>query len=261
LAVASLLAELALFGDHTRPVVRTPVPKLLVSALNLSLMLNKDSLTAGDLETLSDAFARADDDDLIWRTLDEMRAGYISWFLRRAAYARMSFGIPRIVGGFPGEGRVLLRPLSARHLVQRLAVYDELTAASRLPWNGRLDRVRAIAVERRWRDDAGFLVNHGWSEDPWGFTANPLTLGSVRVARVAIAVERYRLANHDELPPALDALVPRYLPAVPIDPYSGQPIHFVRLSDGYQIYGVSFDRNDDGGDVLKDLPVIRVRRR
>ena len=260
LALQSLRAELALFGDRSRPVVRTPTPKLLLSALNLSLVLNTHALTTGDLDALSQAFARADDDDLLWRTLDSMRAGYITTFLRRAAYARLPFGIPRFIDGVSGEGSLVLRPLSAQHLLRRLAIYDELTAASRLPWTERLDQMRAVALRRQWRDDAGFLVNHGWSQDPWGFTSEPLGLSSVRVARAAIAIERYRLANRGELPATLGGLVPAYLAAIPIDPYSGQPIHYARLADGYQVYSVSFDRKDDGGDLLKDQPVIRVRR-
>jgi hypothetical protein len=109
-----------------------------------------------------------------------------------------------------------------------------------------------------WR---GLLITRGWSNDPWGFIAQPLDLASVRVARTAIAIERYRRANQDALPPTFDALVPAYLPSVPIDPYSGQPIHYEHLANGYQVYSVSFDRKDDGGDLMTDLPVIRVTRR
>ena len=42
-----------------------------------------------------------------------------------------------------------------------------------------------------------------------------------RLARLAIAAALYRADHDDALPPALDALVPDYLDAVPIDPLSG----------------------------------------
>ena len=124
-----------------------------------------------------------------------------------------------------------------------------------------MDDARTAAIRRQWRDDGGFLVSHGWSSDPWGFTALPLNLASARVARAAIAVERYRLAHNGQLPETLDQTVPAFLPVVPTDPYSGRSIRFVRIDGGYKVYGVSFDRVDDGGDLLRDQPVIQVRRR
>lgn len=260
LAVRSLRAELVLFGIDIGFADLWSAPRLLLSTINLSLMLNSDALSAGDLEVLADAFARLDDDAVLWRSLDARRAGYISIFLSSAAYASVPYGVPKFVVGF-SEASAFLRPLSAHRLRARLDVYDELMGVSRLPWTERLDQLRAVALRRGWRDDGGFLATGGWSDHPWGFTAQPLSLASVRAARTAIAIERYRRANHNELPATLDALVPAYLPSVLIDPYSGQPIHYARLVDGYQVYSVSFDRKDDGGDLMKDLPVIRVIRR
>jgi hypothetical protein len=265
LAVRSLRAELVLFGigigsSNAWPANAWPTPRLLLSTINLSLMLNSNVLSAGDLEVLADAFARMDDDTVLWRSLDTRRADAISTFLRSAAYARVPYGFPKLALGF-SEASIFLRPLSAHRLRARLDVYDELTAASRLPWTERLDQLRAVALRRGWRDDSGLLVTRGWSDYPWDFTAKPLDLASVRVARTAIALERYRHANQDALPATVDALVPAYLPSIPIDPYSGQPMHYDRLVDGYHVYGVSFDRKDDGGDPMKDLPVIRVTRR
>ncbi|HVW06894.1 MAG TPA: hypothetical protein VHB78_17950 [Vicinamibacterales bacterium] len=260
LAIRSLRAELGLFSIDIGLTNAWPSRRLLLSTIELSLMLNDDGLSVGDLETLADAFARMDDDTELWRSLDTQRASYIATFLRNAAYERVPYGVPKFVVGF-SEASVFLRPLSAHRLQRRLDVYDELTDASRLPWPERLDQLRAVAIRRGWHDDGGLLVTRGWSNDPWGFIAQPLDLASVRVARTAIAIERYRRANQDALPATVDALVPAYLPSIPIDPYSGQPIHYDHLADGYQVYSVSFDRKDDGGDLMKDLPVIRVTRR
>lgn len=57
------------------------------------------------------------------------------------------------------------------------------------------------------------------------YCASQRAEASAAVSRVAIAVERYRSANG--VPPeTLDRLVPRFLKAVPLDPYDGQPIRY-----------------------------------
>jgi hypothetical protein len=66
---------------------------------------------------------------------------------------------------------------------------------------------------------------------------------------VAIALELYR-RDHGDYPDAsasLSVLTPRYLPEVPLDPASGQPLHWM-LRDGQPIvYGFGTDGDDDGG--------------
>lgn len=257
LAVESLESELALFADPKRPVHRPPLPRVLLSTLSLSLLLNRSTLDDEALARLARAFEQADDDRALEDDLDGMRGNYIDTFLERARYLR---GFSLFVGGIPGESGVTFRPRMASRVREHLDAYRDIIGASRLPWTSRLDQVRAVAMARQWRDDSGFLINNGWSSDPWGFTAVPLNLASARVARAAIAVERYRLTHRGQLPDTLEQAVPAYLPGVPIDPYSGRPIRFVKIDGGYQVYGVSFDRADDGGDLLKDQPVIRVRR-
>ncbi len=66
------------------------------------------------------------------------------------------------------------------------------------------------------------------------------------LARVALAVERYRLAT-GALPAALDALVPQYLNEVPLDPFDNQPIRYRRTEPGYLLYSVDADGQDNGG--------------
>lgn len=74
--------------------------------------------------------------------------------------------------------------------------------------------------------------------------------GGVQLQTV-IALRRYRLAA-GELPDTLDALVPKYLPAVPIDTFDGRPMRYTRTDDGAIVYSVGRDGVDDGGGE-KDL--------
>ncbi len=50
------------------------------------------------------------------------------------------------------------------------------------------------------------------------------------------------------------ALVPRYLAAVPIDPFDGKRLRWCRLHDGLVIYSVGPDGSDDGGKLQRKQP-------
>lgn len=64
--------------------------------------------------------------------------------------------------------------------------------------------------------------------------------------RVAMAMTDYRL-DHGALPARLEDLTPTYLPAVPIDPFSGQPIKLVNRDNEWRVYSVGQDATDNGG--------------
>jgi hypothetical protein len=72
---------------------------------------------------------------------------------------------------------------------------------------------------------------------------------SVDLARVAIALECYRLA-HGAYPESLDMLVPQFIAKLPHDIINGQPLHYRRTSDGQLVlYSVGWNETDDGGVV------------
>ena len=71
----------------------------------------------------------------------------------------------------------------------------------------------------------------------------------LQLGLAAVAVERYRL-KHGGLPESLDALVPEFLDAAPLDPFDGQPIRFKRLEKGYRLYSIGDNLKDDGGQGL-----------
>jgi hypothetical protein len=72
---------------------------------------------------------------------------------------------------------------------------------------------------------------------------------SVDLARVAIALERYRLA-HGEFPESLDVLAPQFIAKLPHDVINGQPLHYRREANGqFVLYSVGWNETDDGGVV------------
>ncbi len=73
-------------------------------------------------------------------------------------------------------------------------------------------------------------------------------LARTRMARVACALTRYRHARGG-LPATLAELVPDFLPQVPLDPCTAQPLIYRRTAPGsYLLYSVGLDQTDDGGD-------------
>lgn len=74
----------------------------------------------------------------------------------------------------------------------------------------------------------------------------------VDLARTAIALERYRLANGD-YPNSLDALAPQFMEKIPHDVIDGKPLNY-RLTDEGQfvLYSISWNGRDDGGVVGYD---------
>jgi hypothetical protein len=94
---------------------------------------------------------------------------------------------------------------------------------------------------------------------------------SMDMARVAIALECYRLA-HGEYPESLDALSPQFMEKIPHDIINGQPLHY-RRTDGppsqsfgaasgkFLLYSVGWNETDDGGVVgLSDTGRIDVEK-
>ncbi|MBI4475050.1 MAG: hypothetical protein HY646_20450 [Acidobacteria bacterium] len=116
-----------------------------------------------------------------------------------------------------------------QHFPTRLAMAEGLSR--------KLEKLRSTWYDPGWLLAGG--VAGSFENDASG-------LAHLRVALVATAVERYRLAN-GKLPQRLAELVPTCLPTVPADPFDGQPLRYRLLAKGYVVYSVNEDGNDDGG--------------
>jgi tetratricopeptide (TPR) repeat protein len=72
---------------------------------------------------------------------------------------------------------------------------------------------------------------------------------SIDLARVGVALERYRLAN-ENYPDSINALAPQFMEKIPHDIINGQPLHYRRTDDGqFVLYSVGWNEKDDGGVV------------
>jgi len=72
-----------------------------------------------------------------------------------------------------------------------------------------------------------------------------------RVTEVALALRLYR-KEHGRYPEDLRALVPKFLPSVPSDPYDGKPLRYRKLAKGFKVWSVGRNRKDDGGVKVRD---------
>jgi len=80
-------------------------------------------------------------------------------------------------------------------------------------------------------------------------------IAQLQTARVALAIERYRLAA-EKLPDTLADLVPDYLDSVPKDPFDGNELRYKRLEVGFVVYSIGEDLSDDSG---KEKPPRRTK--
>ena len=73
---------------------------------------------------------------------------------------------------------------------------------------------------------------------------------STDMARIAIALERYRLV-HGGYPEKLDVLSPQFLVEIPHDVIGGQPFHYRHETNGqFILYSIGWNERDDGGAIV-----------
>lgn len=85
-----------------------------------------------------------------------------------------------------------------------------------------------------------------------------------RLVDVALGLAAYRQETR-QYPVQLEQLVPKYLAKIPEDLFTGKPIRYHRKAQGYLLYSVGPNQQDDGGqrenqeqdDVGFQVPVSR----
>jgi hypothetical protein len=150
-----------------------------------------------------------------------------------------------------GPSLLQLRAAQAVGLVDRLLVryidyVDRCLTAMRLPPAERLKVAGELEREHRETVLEHPKLTH-FMPTLARFMRNDLAhMTKIQVAAVALAVERYRLANN-RLPEQLADLVPTFLAEIPADPYDGQPLRYRKRSPGFVVYSIGTDGLDDAG--------------
>jgi hypothetical protein len=101
----------------------------------------------------------------------------------------------------------------------------------------REQEARRKALPSRWKRPTAdvFLLMEMMHKRDSAAEAGPWDRGRLTCGLAALAVERFRRAKQ-RWPENLAELVPAYLPAVPLDPYTEQPLSFRALADGVILY-------------------------
>jgi hypothetical protein len=233
-----------------------------VQQIDAALVRNPSMLSDAELVELSDRlarwrtagdFLRLQGDELIFQDLiqhvytdngcGDGRMTPVGW-LR----VRLSFADPGLIE-FATAPMSLLQVATRRQVLDK---YDQFIALKESELH-RPARDLAGEAERR------KLRNESHPDQLWPAYAvisinfaNPyiggseILLGNRDGVVAAIALERYRRL-HGEYPRELNELVPEFLPTVPPDRITGNPIKYLLRSGKPLLYSVGSDRIDNGG--------------
>jgi hypothetical protein len=210
---------------------------------SLRILLRHAAPSSASLEALQRAFAELPDEDGIDRDL----------MLRRARLLEQQTD-GAYPGGITSAAVVIFHPFLVRMVRLQIEQFPEVIAASQLPWPDKYATLAAIngtVTQQARRSTPLGSIFRGSPLNLAAMSANPaaagINLATRRVAIATLAVERYRRSHAGAPPPALAALVPALLPAVPIDPFSGSSIVYKPSADSYLVYSIDANRIDNGG--------------
>jgi hypothetical protein len=149
----------------------------------------------------------------------------------------------------------------------RIATYPERAAALE-KWHTDMQKLQmtltgplalyAIIDDRR--DDSAKAAGQYVARLLVGYYLSVLWVGSqvedrqgatFEVTQAAFALAVYKGEN-GEYPARLDALVPRYVPEVPLDRFTDKPLRYEKSENGYLLYALGLNQRDDGGSTYTD---------
>ena len=246
-------------------------PIFTPTAHSLHVVLSWGTVSPAWLEKLQQEFTAPSD------------AGAVEkWMLRERAYW-LSFALPDVFNDEPpGFGprrmtpieaiaRRLVLPLRDHRVVGELSEFDYALEVAKRPWPQKIDD--AASFVRSHRTNRSPATRPSLIESltrPFGthvasgvmtsyFEAIAELLARTRASMGVLAVARYKHDHTGEVPAALAQLVPRYLAAPLIDPYTGTELRYWHDCGGFKVYSVGINREDDGGkwDQHSDLQQSR----
>jgi len=224
------------------------------SALKLRL------LGADELEKLQQRLAELD-------PIGSFREGVrleLAGAARNLGTAKDRGGVAEIIGMVSGEGR---SGGSATALLANLApkgwIDQNRANLARMHWEFELEPLkdgRVLQVKEKLDEMLALDSERGPLPSPYkilalmtmpsmanAFRGVAQAQSSLDLLTCAVALERCYI-EEAAYPETLEALVPDYLPEVPVDIMSDAPLHYARTSDGrYRIYSIGWDGVDGGG--------------
>lgn len=149
-----------------------------------------------------------------------------------------------------GKTWLVLRNWAGAHLYARLqfldVARDSMEHATLLPLEA-YEHYSTATYDGWIGWDTNFLassITYFWPSMIQVMQSNEARLS---VVQTALAVERFRLSE-DRLPYELLELVPEFLDEIPLDSFTGRPLGYLQLDDGYRVYSVGTNFLDEHGN-------------
>jgi len=276
-AVVSVQSLFALSHSLVRePLVRSHLARLECQRIaidSLQDLLSRTGLTDGQLDALGAALERADDQRSLARAFIGQRCIGVRGFemmedtlnLTTTPVGRSHSLTQRALVGLdllcnsPGYlyeacGFLQWDELYYLHLM------DRYIQAAQTAFPDRIDGAQELGRSLE-RQSGLHAFSRGWlhaMNGPRVIMEDATITARLRAARIAIAVERYRLAR-GQLPRTLADLDPFGLRAMPTDPFNGRPLRYKRFPSGYAVYSVGQDGADDAADRIRDVAFVVER--
>ena len=252
--------------------VSAPTGRVAASTLHsLHAVLTFTSPDASLLQKIQQEYENAADEQSVARRLRYLRAGWLYYALPGVVSDSPPGYMPARVNPLGAVAMRLARPMRDHSIVRELREFDEALLATSSPWPSKLDAATAITGRYRHTSSQsrrrGFFArltrpydSHRAATALEGVVREAAeTLARTRASAAAVAVARYRQAHDGTLPVSLQALVPEYLAAPLVDPYTDNELKYVHDGTSYKVYGLGINRTDDGGrwDLKSDLQTSR----
>jgi hypothetical protein len=247
-------------------------PIFTPTANSLEVVLSWGKVSPAWLEKLQREYTSLSDDRAVEK-----------WMLRERAYW-LSFTMPGVFSEEPAAfgarrmtpieaiARRLVRPLRDHRVVAELSEFDTALEIARRPWPQTIEDAASFVSSHR--ADRSSSLRRSLVESltrPLGahvasgvmtsyFEAIAESLARTRASIGALAAARYQHDHDGESPATLQQLVPAYLPAPLIDPYTGTELRYWHDCGGFKVYSVGIDRKDDGGKWERHSDLQQSRR-
>jgi hypothetical protein len=224
---------------------------------DLERLLSRRSLSGPDLEKLGQLIASLEIRGALHDALVAERASALAFFdSPEQAFANSvrlegkdsepmdpkiaGMGVRALMG--TGIGQVERRFLLEK-MEEAIALSDALSSAALDQWDNLFERISKDARRFPPKIFSGMLL------PALGKTYGRYMVFEARrrAALTSIGIEKCRLAHNGQLPVRLEEVTPEFLRQIPLDPFDGNPLRFKRLDQGYVVYSVGSNREDDGG--------------
>jgi len=175
---------------------------------------------------------------------------------RALAHESLAQGVPDADAGSAPEGgwqRWLKTGWHNDNRARNLRMLTEAVLLAQLPVEQQPARFADWDQRSRQAAADDSLHRHALAAATWPAAVNLAqgwhhNVAELRCAAVLLALERCRLAT-GQWPATLNELTTKYLAAVPLDPYDGQPLRYRVENGGATVYSIGPDARDDQGDL------------